>query len=275
MIDLIVSDLDETFLLPDKSLSEVAEAALSKLDTLGMYFVPTTGRSIAAVPEAILAHSCARYAIGSNGAAIIDREQDKLIYERVIPKDKVLELAALLRYEDCSFDLFDAKGAKTSAARYDQLSFYGIDEHSLLAVLAARERVETTDVELIESMAAIEKITIYAKDEKTRATIYQAAESVGGLNATTSHPKNVELMSAHTSKGLALVHLAARLGIALSNVLAFGDSANDISMLCAAGHGIAVENARPEVLAVADAVCASNSESGPAHFILDALKHGL
>jgi len=47
-------------------------------------------------------------------------------------------------------------------------------------------------------------------------------------------------------------------------VIAFGDMPNDVSMLAWAGRGIAVANAHPEVLAVADEVTASNDEDGVA-----------
>ena len=45
------------------------------------------------------------------------------------------------------------------------------------------------------------------------------------------------------------------------------DSDNDISMLQAAGLGVAMGNATPEVLSAADWVSLSNKEDGVAHAI--------
>jgi len=45
-------------------------------------------------------------------------------------------------------------------------------------------------------------------------------------------------------------------------VVAFGDMPNDIPMLLWAGHGVAMGNAHPDVLAVADEVTASNADDG-------------
>ncbi len=66
------------------------------------------------------------------------------------------------------------------------------------------------------------------------------------------------------SKGAAFAWLAARLGVALSETLAIGDGVNDVSLLRAAGLGVAMGNAVPEALAAADAVTASNAADGVA-----------
>ena len=55
---------------------------------------------------------------------------------------------------------------------------------------------------------------------------------------------------------------AGALGIGMSEIAAFGDDYNDIGMLRTCGIGVAVENALPEVIAAADAVCACSDEDG-------------
>jgi len=51
------------------------------------------------------------------------------------------------------------------------------------------------------------------------------------------------------------------------NVLAFGDNYNDIEMLEAVGLGVAVKNAKPEVLAIANETTAANIDDGVAVFL--------
>ena len=51
---------------------------------------------------------------------------------------------------------------------------------------------------------------------------------------------------------------------ARTEVVAFGDHLTDAAMVAWAGHGVAVANAHPAVLAVADEVCASNDDDGVA-----------
>lgn len=52
-----------------------------------------------------------------------------------------------------------------------------------------------------------------------------------------------------------------------TDLLAFGDGYNDLSMLRYAGCGVAMANAAPEVRAEADYVTLSNEEDGIAHFL--------
>ena len=57
---------------------------------------------------------------------------------------------------------------------------------------------------------------------------------------------------------------AEHLGLGLENCMAFGDGMNDFTMVEAAGFGIAMANAEPEVKRVAKDVTLSNDEDGVA-----------
>lgn len=79
--------------------------------------------------------------------------------------------------------------------------------------------------------------------------------------------KNIEVNRRGVSKGRALEALAARLGCGLQNVMAVGDSDNDLSMLRMAGLGVAMGNAPEHIRAAADAVTADNKADGAARAI--------
>ena len=61
-----------------------------------------------------------------------------------------------------------------------------------------------------------------------------------------------------------LLALAEKLGLRRDQVMAVGDSGNDLSMIEDAGLGVAMGNATPEILAAADAVTADNNHDGVA-----------
>ena len=66
-----------------------------------------------------------------------------------------------------------------------------------------------------------------------------------------------------------LPRLAEHLGIDMSRTITFGDYNNDVSMLKAAGLGVAVANATAEAKAAADLVTVSNEEHAIAKVIYD------
>ncbi|HEY7357981.1 MAG TPA: HAD family hydrolase [Ktedonobacterales bacterium] len=74
----------------------------------------------------------------------------------------------------------------------------------------------------------------------------------------------LSVMSPTTSKGDALSILSSRLQLAPEQIMALGDSFNDLSMLRLAGLGIAMGQAPPEVRAVAHALTLPNTLDGAA-----------
>ena len=89
----------------------------------------------------------------------------------------------------------------------------------------------------------------------------------GRLYISKSLPHFLEFASSDVTKGSGLAFVGEHLNFARERTLAFGDGENDIELLEWAGFGIAVANAHPRVLAVADWVCPSAEEEGVAQVI--------
>jgi hydroxymethylpyrimidine pyrophosphatase-like HAD family hydrolase len=78
----------------------------------------------------------------------------------------------------------------------------------------------------------------------------------------------VEITAPGVDKASGLAVVAAELGILPADVCVFGDMPNDVPMFQWAGwRRVAVANAHPEVLALADEVTASNDADGVAAWL--------
>lgn len=88
-----------------------------------------------------------------------------------------------------------------------------------------------------------------------------------GLSVTCSATGFAELTDGRASKVRATQEACRRHGIDQHSVVAFGDMPADADLLQWAGHGVAVGNAHPHVLGVADEVTATNDEEGVAQVI--------
>lgn len=69
-------------------------------------------------------------------------------------------------------------------------------------------------------------------------------------------------------KGNALINLSEKLGFLQKEVVAIGDSNNDLDMMEKAGFSIAMENASKQVKKAADVVTPSNDRDGVAEAII-------
>ena len=95
--------------------------------------------------------------------------------------------------------------------------------------------------------------------------------SLDGIVPLTSYlwgDGNLELTAVDADKGAALALIAAQLGVAQEETVAFGDGTNDVTMLRWAGRGVAVgPHASAEVIAVSDERIDAPEEDGVARWL--------
>ncbi|PCE63535.1 HAD family hydrolase [Sediminicola luteus] len=87
----------------------------------------------------------------------------------------------------------------------------------------------------------------------------------GDLHIYRSNDTLIEIAPAGVSKLTALEQILGRDGV--GNTLAFGDNYNDMELMAAVGKSVAVANARPEVLQLADDHCGACKEDGVAYYL--------
>ena len=117
---------------------------------------------------------------------------------------------------------------------------------------------------LAEGAPAVLKGVIFTRPERCEAAMAEARTAISAETADVIGPFGhyIEACAPGCNKATALQWLAKRLGLELSDVVAFGDSHNDLEMIAECGRGIAVANAVDPVKACADWVSPySNDES--------------
>lgn len=118
----------------------------------------------------------------------------------------------------------------------------------------------------LESTAAegdVQKLMLFTRRnehgaEEAQKIVAEVAAAFPEIKTTSSTWNNLEFNAPTAHKGVALERFAKHLGLALENCMAFGDGMNDFTMVEAAGVGVAMANACPEVKAVANYVTLTN-----------------
>ena len=276
---LVASDLDGTFLTSQKTVSARSLAALDALAQAGGQFVPCSGRPLYGISPELMAHPATRYAISSNGAVVsaIDSRDPAACAARVIhvtplDKDKARAVLELTRGRDVTFDVFADGACYLRRGLFNRIDEFAQDPYVAQSMRENRTPVDEEPEETLARVKVLERVSVYWRDPADRDAVLAGLSEIPDIDVTRSYPMNIEIMDVHASKGAALTWLASELGVSREHTMGFGDNLNDISLIEAAGVGVAVANAEPEVRAAADALCASNDEDGPGRFILERLQ---
>lgn len=265
--ELVFCDMDGTFLAEDKSLPAENRALLDLLVERGVSFVPCTGRPLFAVPEEIRTHPAVSHAIVANGAVVEDVVTDVRLHEERLSVEAVLSLYERVSHLNLTFDVFAGDEVFSERARYDNMGALGLDDATITMLRRVRTPTDLTVPEILSRYGSPDKVTCFWGDEGVREALVAALERTPDLTYTNGHPNDFEMQAPGASKGKALVWLCGHLGVDVARSIAFGDEGNDVTLLRAAGDGVAMANASDEVKDAADHIAPSCGEAGVARYM--------
>jgi hydroxymethylpyrimidine pyrophosphatase-like HAD family hydrolase len=111
-------------------------------------------------------------------------------------------------------------------------------------------------------------VVAHAPAGHPESSLASARAALGGeLDVTISHPEYLEFTAPGVNKGSGVRWLSRRLGIPLAQTMAIGDQYNDLEMIQAVGHGVAMAGAPDAVQAAARYVAPPVDEDGAARMI--------
>jgi Cof subfamily protein (haloacid dehalogenase superfamily) len=256
---LIATDLDGTLVRPDGTISTRTAESLARAEQSGTRVVLVTGRPVRWLPAVYEALAGAYPAICGNGAAVYDPVTDTVRDTRPLEAAVLADICTRLRaaIPGVAFAIeIDGGRAMLHEAAYELRWDLGdpnvrvVDGAELLGYSAIKLLARATDKDPDRLAAAVRMVT--------EGAVEVTHSSTSGL---------VEMSAAGITKASGLALVAAEYGVDARDVLAFGDMPNDVPMLAWAGCAVAVANAHPETLAVADAVTLSNVDDGVAAWL--------
>lgn len=256
---LIATDLDDTLLRNDRSISQNTVDTINRLARAGVKFTISTGRMYDSTTRYLKQLQLDVPVITYNGAMIKDPAQNKVIYhcplDNDLAKDVLMYAKEIGHYSQIYLDdvLYCEELGPETEIYGSQTGNFAIPLHKPLYECLT---VPTT------------KIIIIMPKEKVQQLLPEVRKRYEGkLLVTVSKPEYMEFLNPAAGKDRALAFLAEQYNIKPEEIMAFGDALNDISMLQYAGRGVAVANAKEEVKQIADDICPSNEEDGVAQYL--------
>jgi len=267
-IKLISFDLDGTFLNDSKEIPDRNLQAIKKAADRGVHIVPATGRTYAGLPAILKELPFMRYYITANGSSIYDAKLGKPIYQSMIPLELALRFYEHIETLPLIYDCYKESSGYMSRSMWELLDDFIPDPHMLRHVKTMRQPVDDLVSHLIQSGEPLLKMQMFFKDpEERERQLRLLPERFPELVFSSSLPGNIEVNSPEGTKGQGLARLCGLLDLDVSQAMALGDGSNDRDMILTAGLGVAMENAEPYLLSIADYITGHCNDAGFAQAI--------
>ena len=254
---LVASDVDGTLLGPSDHAGPRLLAVLDRMRAADVPLVLATGRPPRWILPVCDAIGQRGLCVAANGAVLWDAATDHVLAASEFDRDELAEVIDRLRTALPGAGLAVERVARPGVAEFCCEPDF---EH-------AWPNADHVVVPVAE-LAAEPAMKVLARRRGTSSDVMAAAvrAGLGELVDVTFSASGglVECSVPGVTKAHGLAQAAAHLGVDADEVVAFGDMPNDVEMLRWAGHGVAMGNGHPELLAVADEVTARHDEDGVA-----------
>jgi Cof subfamily protein (haloacid dehalogenase superfamily) len=268
---MIAIDLDGTLLSPGGKVTPRTKAAVHRALESGFLVCFATGRNFIESQTVLDAVAHFDSAVFVGGAMVIDTRQRITLHRTLMEPQLARDLC----------DFFENQGHAALAlqdhgtAEFDYLISQGmdLDQSTRNWLMITTNRVAYRADLRHHSHAHTIRVSMVASVDEARRVHAELLNQFGERIA--SHPifvhsvgsMLIEVFDPAVNKWEGIMHIARWHGIEPHEIIAIGDDVNDVPMIRNAGLGVAMGNAQPELLEIADVVIARNGEDGLAEFL--------
>lgn len=280
MYKLMAIDLDGTLLNSFGEVSEGTRIALKKAKEQGTEIVLASGRPISSTESLAVELGVDNYLISGNGAAVYDIKNQKVIYDRFLTKEQVLNIAKMCEENSFFYNVYTEDEVIASSLNYNVL-FYHKENVKKIEEKRTHINVVQNIAEYIEQSGKDKflKITVCDESQFIFNSIMKRLKMIEGIDvlevAYMSRKKiksgtedvdiqyyYTEITNQNVNKWTAIEFLLEKLNIKKDQVIAIGDNVNDKEMIEEAGLGVVMGNSNPKMKEIANEIVSDNNSEG-------------
>ena len=267
-VRLICMDMDGTLFASNEQIPDVNIQALRECEKRGIRAALVSGRNYRFLADHALRISDRISIVSANGARIDESPYGPCIFEGVYDKEYACRVSRLLWENEVNYEAYTDKinycfrPEMVTPAHRRSLEKYKANGHLL--------KVQYMQDWNTDNIEGIYKFVAFSDDPEMISALRSSFDALGIAHSSSS-AQNVEIMPRGVDKGNALRTLAQHFGIPLKDTMAFGDYTNDIDMLMASGHPVAMENAVDQLKAVCRYTAPDHMIGGVGRFLYDTI----
>lgn len=266
---LLCIDIDGTLLNSEHQVTARTMEAVKRAQAVGVNIAISTGRIYSDAEYYARLVGARAPVIASNGAFIMGPDGSEILYKSVFGQRlavKILDTASKYKAVPNFHTPY-----KVYAGNIPSWLFYhknirrGVFSKNLKAQLVLSKK--HWEKVLASEQDSILKCELLIKDKAAQQRIRDELESLGKLEVVNAMGANLEITYKGVSKGKAAEILASYYNLTAGDIMAIGDSENDLSMIEYAGLGVAMGNAVDRLKEKADFITDTNDNEGVAKAI--------
>ncbi len=277
MIKVIACDLDGTLCDVDHEINDYTARAVAKAQKAGIRFIVATGRFYSTTMRTVDGVLEDVDLLLNSGANILNPQGETVVYHP-LSKESVRQISEVLKDEPVTtkYNGFEANGfigtmdeLEQNAVR-DYLTFHpnmkpedAYQDRRFMNTMARCKAY--SDIEsLQEDIPEIAKVFCFGGTIEQIQAAKAKLRQIPGIGVASSFPTNIEITDIKAQKGPALKEYIESLGYTMDEVMVFGDSENDLSMMEMDFVTVAMGNAEDNIKKVSQYVTKSNDQNGVA-----------
>lgn len=253
---ILFTDMDGTLLDSDKQVSPSLRNLLSQMINAGNRLVLNSGRTQSSIEKAMRRIGLTfpgMLIISTNGNAVYDCDSSRFLFEKTVPMDIAQGIIDLAHEHNLHIQSYTDSHVVCERDD-DEIAFY--------KKATGMDAVFTDDIMKTVNKAPCKLLAISLKGRSYLEPLRQEVlEKYGDtVTALYSCDQYLEFFDKTAGKGNAVRYVCEYLGVPVCNAVAAGDAENDISMLDAAGIGVAMANAEAQVKEHADYITEKDND---------------
>ncbi len=273
MYKLVAIDCDNTLIKNNGEIHEENIKALKMILDKGVKVVIATGRNDILVKDFMDEVGFKEeIVIGCNGGSIRDLKDESIIEANYISKNairKIIEVCNEYNIKARFYTLSESY-CINDGDNTDELAEYFKRYTKVLSRFI--DCKHTKDLSSLVEEKDFLKVVVNDEDEKELSIIRKRFEEIEDIAPVISAKNCLDIVKKGVSKGQALKNYSESLGIKPEEIVAIGDSENDLEMLKFAGYSVAMGNAEEFIKDACDMVTLTNDEGGVANAIYKLFK---
>lgn len=261
---ILFTDMDGTLLNDASHISDCTKKTIKRMTDAGHKLVLSSGRPLDSIMGVVNAEGIEKkglYIAANNGSTIYDCDADKIILKKTVPMDMVNMV-----WNHCIENGIHIQ-------TYTSNSIVTVENDAEIKVYTSRIFLPVIYTNNPKEVLTEEPYKLLAINLEDKSVLDELKDYIcdnygDRITAIFSNDRYLEVINATSGKGAALTWLCDYLGIDANNSYGAGDAMNDLSMIEAAGHGIAMCNGDAKLFESAEIISdKTNDEDGLADII--------